>query len=505
MLIEMHCHTSEHSPCSTVPAVELVQRVWARRLQGLVLTDHFYQWPDRDLAELRRESGVPDDFLIVSGHETNVPIFGDVLVYGAPAAIPRGTPLEEIRARYPEAALVWAHPYRDGREPTRDQILSPLFDAIEIFNSNHTVRGNSRGLREWRQFGFAATGGTDTHASTYAGIYPTEFQPPVLSLAELVAALKSGRCRPYLREIPHREAGRVVEVRIGTPRQEGERGAAESVIIRAPGDHASWSKAERAFHIMSAIAERGLDKGSLRVPRPVEKDSESRVLIEEAVGGTSLFERIVAAPPDQGREYLRLAARWLARLHALRLRVTPVDEFLAEERRRLDGELRRFSEAGHPYTAKLAEIAAAVKEAERGLAETDAESFVQGHGDFHPKNIRIAPDPERGPGAYSVVAIDFERSQCLPPAFDVGWFLAQFRSQFSDYPQIRRDLEEEVFLRAYTGEAGPGAADFLRRVELFRARTNISIAAFFLKMGLGKSRELWRILVEAERALLYLV
>ncbi|MCM0082587.1 hypothetical protein L4X63_13385 [Geomonas sp. Red32] len=49
------------------------------------------------------------------------------------------------------------------------------------------------------------------------------------------------------------------------------------------------------------------------------------------------------------------------------------------------------------------------------------------------------------------------------------------------------------------------ADDFWRRVELFRARANVSIAAFVVKMQLGNSPELWRVLVESERALTYLV
>jgi hypothetical protein len=43
--------------------------------------------------------------------------------------------------------------------------------------------------------------------------------------------------------------------------------------------------------------------------------------------------------------------------------------------------------------------------------------------------------------------------------------------------------------------------DFLRQTELFRARTNLSIAAYLIKVGLGESDNVWRVLVEAERAL----
>jgi hypothetical protein len=44
MLIEMHCHTSEHSPCSRVRAVDHVRDCLRRGMDGLVLTDHHYLW-----------------------------------------------------------------------------------------------------------------------------------------------------------------------------------------------------------------------------------------------------------------------------------------------------------------------------------------------------------------------------------------------------------------------------------------------------------------------------
>ena len=45
-----------------------------------------------------------------------------------------------------------------------------------------------------------------------------------------------------------------------------------------------------------------------------------------------------------------------------------------------------------------------------------------------------------------------------------------------------------------------GSEEFRRQIELFRARTNLSIAAYLIKLGLGESEDLWRVLVEAEQA-----
>jgi 3',5'-nucleoside bisphosphate phosphatase len=503
MLMEMHCHTAEHSSCSSVSAVELVQQVYAKRLQGLVLTDHHYVWPDADLAELRRQAGVPADFAVLSGQETNVPKFGDVLIYGASTSIARGTPLEEIRKEFKDIAVVWAHPYRDRREPTQDMLSCVLLDAVEIFNSNHTVLGNSRAYRDWQRYRFTATGGTDTHGASYAGIYPTRFDSPVRTLEELVDGIRSGRCRPFLKETEHREASKVTEVTIGTRSADENR---ESIIIRKAKDESGWSAAERAFHIMSAIAELGFDKGTFRVPQPIEKNAESMTLIEQGAGGKSLYDALLSSTAEQGREYLRLAARWLARLHGLRLKLTSPEEFLHEEAKRLDRDMARFSKAEHPYTRKLAEIVTAVKKAEEELTLRQRASLVQGHGDYHPKNIFISQETQQEGGSPYIVAIDFERTELMPIAFDVGWFLAQFRSQLADHPKVRADLTEEEFIETYLQEANHAIPpDFPRQVELFRARANISIAAFFVKLKIGGTGELWRVLVEAERALTLVV
>ena len=144
--------------------------------------------------------------------------------------------------------------------------------------------------------------------------------------------------------------------------------------------------------------------------------------------------------------------------------------------------------------------------AEREVMDRDEEFCFQGHGDYHPKNIIIGPDGSMRHNGVYVAAIDFERSQVMPPAFDVGWFLAQARSQFASYPTLTGGLVEEVFVEAYREAAGAVLVDdFWRQVELFRARANISIAAFLVKMGMGDSAELWRVLVESERALTYVV
>jgi hypothetical protein len=499
MLIEMHCHTAEHSPCSGVPAVELVRQVCAKGLQGIVFTDHHYLWSEQELARLRRSAGVPDHFRILSGQEFRSAELGDVLAFGADGIIPRGTSLAEARQRYPDAALVWAHPWRGDHKPAVDELLSPLLDGIEIFNSNHTVRGNSRGLQEWHRLRFTAIGGTDTHGAGYAGTYPTQFDHPVTSIEEMALEIRSGRCRPFFKEIPHSGAhSQVTEVTIGTKGEDEQR---ERIIIRTLSDRHRWNSASRAFHVMEMLAGCGFGEGLYRVPRPIDSDAASMTLIEQGLRGKLLFDRLLAAPIDECRHYIALAARWLAKLHCRQLRVTPPDEFEQREAPRIARYVERFSSIGHRHTRKARDIAEAVREGELRLIGNEADSFVQGHGDYHPKNIFIGQDSQDDRGTIFVAAIDFESSLVLPPAFDVGSFLAQLRNQLFSHPELLQLLPDGLFLDAYRAEAGPLPGDFMRQVELFRARTNLSIAAYLIKVGMGDSEDLWRVLVEAEQAL----
>lgn len=499
MLVEMHCHTAEHSSCSSVSAVDLVRQVFTKNLQGIVLTDHHYLWTDDELKAVRRAAEVPDHFLIFSGQELWTPELGDLLVYGAPETLPEGTALAEVRERFPGAALVWAHPYRKGKRPSATALCNPLIDGVEIFNSGHTVRENSLGLQDWHRERFTALAGTDTHGGSYAGLYPTQFDHSVRTIQELALEIRHGRCRPFFKEIPRSGANsQVTEVTIGTKGLDETR---ERIIIREITNPHKWKSAERAFLIADTIARHGFDGGTYRVPRPIDEDPESMTLIEQGLRGKSLFDKLLTADAAEGREYVVLAAEWLARLHGCRLRITPAGEFFDREVARLDRYLERFTAIGHRQTRKAREIIEAVKEEEAVIAAMHGDAMVQGHGDYHPKNIFLGQDILENRGTRFVAAIDFESSHVLPRAFDVGCFLAQFRNQFFPHQHILHCYPEALFIDAYLKNSDTVEPDFLRQVELFRARTNMSIAAYLIKVGMGDSEDLWRVLVEAERAI----
>jgi hypothetical protein len=289
---------------------------------------------------------------------------------------------------------------------------------VEIFNSNHTVLGNSRGLQDWHSQHFTAIAGTDTHGTGYAGMYPTSFDHPVTSINELAAEIRHGRCRPFLKEIPRSGSKALVtEVTFGTKGQDEQR---ERIIIRTLDSEPHWRSSVRGFRIMEALSAQGFAAGRFRVPHPIDAEPASRTLIEQGLRGKSLFDKLLASPAADRLLYLQLTAGWLARLHALKLRLTPAEEFLAREEERLSRYQQRFTDNGHRHADKAREICARVLAEETALVTGSAGLFVQGHGDYHPKNVIIGQDSQENRETVYVAAIDFESSLLMPAAFDVN-------------------------------------------------------------------------------------
>ena len=500
MIIEMHSHTAEHSACSFVSAIDLVTRALAKEMQGIVLTDHHYLWSAGAIEKLRKEAGLPEHFLVLPGQEIRTADFGDVLVYGADRSFGWHTSLAVIRRQCPEAALVWAHPYRNERLPLAEQLLDPRFDAIEIFNANHTVAENIRGLRDWHRYKFNAIGGTDTHASSYAGTYPTIFDHPFRTVQEMAAEIRHGRCRPFFKEIPRAGSqNKVTELTIGTKGFDDHR---EKIIVKTHTDERKWNSAERAYHISEEIARQGFSDGRYRVPRPLGRDSESHTLIEEGMRGKLLFDRLIKADVASARYDLGLTGRWLARLHNCHLCITSAEEYLPEEEKRLDRYLSHFTGINHKQTRRVRELTQQIWGLLVDMFGVEKSCFVQGHGDFHLKNILIGQDHPDDRTTTFVAAIDFDSSMCMPAAFDVGTFLAQYQNQLLHYPEIRAKAPVEIFLEAYLANFSPREQNFMAQVELFKARTDLSIASHLLKVGLGDSEDLFRVLVDAEKSLI---
>jgi predicted metal-dependent phosphoesterase TrpH len=202
MKFDHHMHTKRHSPDSEIDPLLLIERAREIGLDGLVITEHDYQWEPDELAELADRAA---PLLVFSGAEISARE-GHFLVYGLPTIdeAPPGIALADLLkvVRSHHAAIVAAHPFRwDQRF---DQIVAehgPAFDALELVSNNVTTETRSKTallLRDHPSMG--ATGSSDGHEVHVVGCYFTEFDGPIVTIADLVTALLNRRGRPRHRE-----------------------------------------------------------------------------------------------------------------------------------------------------------------------------------------------------------------------------------------------------------------------------------------------------------------
>lgn len=495
----MHCHTSRHSPCSIVDPATLVAHARSKGLQGVVLTEHHYLWTADEIVELKKKVGLDDFFHILSAQEV-VTDAGHILVFGAAKTIRNELTLDELRSYYPAALLVWAHPFRYGKRPAIEDLLNSRLDAIEIFNANHKASENYFGLRMWHRCKFKAVSGSDAHAADTVGAFPTLFDHPVKTIEELIEEVRAGRARPFYKEIPREgENAFVTELVLGT---KGETEKRCRLVSKQPKSAAQWRKMKRSAAIATAIRAKGFDRGGARVPEVLETNDREMFILEEGQRGKSLFELLKNVSPDVGRSYFILAARWLAVLHKKRMRISGADYTVKRERKRFAYYRRAFESTGNRYLNEAKKLLSFIRDFEENLFGPETDSFIQIHGDYHPKNIIIGQDKMHDIGTLYVSVVDFEQSLLFVPEFDLGYFISQYRYQFMDYPEIRGRITDHDFYSFYY--------EFLdenddvqkkRAVDAFRIRANMSIAAYLIKVGKGVSEDMTAVMSDSMRLL----
>ena len=204
--LDIHLHTQRHSGDAVLDEFQLVTEGIRAGLDGVVITEHHYQWPEAELADLREKTVAPPGFLILSGFEYSSRA-GDILVYGLDADWARkhrpGREPEEMLDIFHEAGAVCiaAHPTR-ARIPFDDRILDMRFEGIEVESCNmdaheqRLARKLAAGLRR------PMTGSSDAHRIENLGAYATSFDGSIGCMADFVDCVRSGVFEPAVRVNP---------------------------------------------------------------------------------------------------------------------------------------------------------------------------------------------------------------------------------------------------------------------------------------------------------------
>ncbi len=202
MKFDHHLHTARHSPDSIIDPIDLIERARVIGLDGVVITEHDYQWKADELAELARRAA---PLVVLSGVEVSARE-GHFLVYGLPTLddVAPGIEVRELLrvVRAHGAAIVAAHPFRWDQPFAEilDDHGPDAFDALELVSKNVTPETRARTEEVLRKHGMRATGSSDAHEVETLGCYFTEIDAPVRTIAEFAAALRSGRGRPGHRD-----------------------------------------------------------------------------------------------------------------------------------------------------------------------------------------------------------------------------------------------------------------------------------------------------------------
>lgn len=198
--LDTHLHTRRHSRCSGMDEFQLIPTAIARGLNGVVITEHHYQWPEEELQELRIAANAPADFVLLSGFEYSSEM-GDILVYGlAPQDAMRLAPGKDPRHALDffhglGAACIAAHPTRELIH-FDERIAEMRFEAIETASRNLRPHEQRLALKLANDLGIPPSAASDAHRVQDIGACATDFEGPIRTMADFVDCLRRGVFKP---------------------------------------------------------------------------------------------------------------------------------------------------------------------------------------------------------------------------------------------------------------------------------------------------------------------
>jgi len=192
MRFDLHVH-SDISSCSRLTIGEILENAKARGLDGVCITDH-------DVMEARRHvrEGLQDDGLCLIIGMEYATADGDFLLFGPFETLEPGLGARDVLriVRESGGAAIAAHPFRRNRPVSEFVMSEGLCEVMEAVNGRNHPEDNEK-ANLWRhRFRPAVTGGSDAHTLPELGRVATRFFKPIINRDQLIAALRSGACRP---------------------------------------------------------------------------------------------------------------------------------------------------------------------------------------------------------------------------------------------------------------------------------------------------------------------
>lgn len=206
MKLDLHLHTSRHSPDSDMDPFAMLSQAREIGLDGVVITEHDWLWTEAELDELRARA---PGLLVLSGIEVSTRQ-GHFLVYGVknPFAVPKGIHVSDLcrEVHGQGGAVVAAHPFRWGQPfeeiLQRDQ---PELDGLEMMSKNMDAECRQQAQMAMEKYGprlnLAALGNSDAHSTDMLGVCYTVFASALRDTRDLVEAIRGRQTTPHDRRV----------------------------------------------------------------------------------------------------------------------------------------------------------------------------------------------------------------------------------------------------------------------------------------------------------------
>ncbi|MGC8737434.1 MAG: PHP-associated domain-containing protein [Candidatus Hydrogenedens sp.] len=195
---DIHLHTNVYSPCSLMEPEEMVESAISTGLDGIVITEHHYQWTEKEIEELKKKVFV-NGLTIFSGAEITTDA-GDLLVFGLKEKTisqwKSFVSVEEVIAEVKrhDGFCIAAHPTRDYHH--FDYRLETLpIPAMEVMSVNMNVAEQEKASLWANKLNRVQICASDAHRAIYVGRYWIEVEMEKPDKIDFISALKNKRFR----------------------------------------------------------------------------------------------------------------------------------------------------------------------------------------------------------------------------------------------------------------------------------------------------------------------
>lgn len=208
-ILDLHVHTYPASTCSSIHLEDAIEVAKGKGIDGIVLTDHNYIWPQRELLRWRDKYG----FLILGAAEITTDQ-GDILVYYKPqleralASLDHPVSLRRLKELMKDNAfLAVAHPFRgfltfglgllnlNVEEASKREVFRWV-DGVEVLNVKVGDPENQFATEVAQTLDLKVIGGSDSHTKKEVGQYGTAFEGKIVDESDLVEMLLNGSYTP---------------------------------------------------------------------------------------------------------------------------------------------------------------------------------------------------------------------------------------------------------------------------------------------------------------------